>query len=220
MSNNYQDSCWFLFRRFLGRHIGNRWIQIVIALKTDYQFEKIYGDFHFGKSYRKKSVEGLKQESGKVYGGIIKFIESISNQQDIILLPGENSSVKFVYSNLFNLPQEKIITTGIMDDMDLYWDFNDSPQTDQKYSCIISQSMLEHLINPYKHISDCANLLKPNGHMIIHTMMPGFDYHRHPIDCLRFYPDWFEVVSERLGLEVTDKYIHNSRITYMLKKPG
>lgn len=210
----------YTIRKMIGRRIGNRWIQILLALKTEYRFAELYGNFHFGKSYRKKNIEGLEQESGKIYGGIIQFIESIKGQQDKVLLPGENNSVKHVYSALFDLPKDNIVTTGVMEDMDIHWDFNDDPKFDEKYSCIISQSMLEHLIDPYKHLSDCSKLLQAGGHVIIHTMMPGFDYHRHPVDCLRFYPDWFETVSDKLGLEVADKYIRNSRITYMLKKPA
>ena len=102
--------------------------------------------------------------------------------------------------------------------MDVQWNFEEYPVVQRQYDCIVSQSMIEHLIDPYKHIRDCTSLLKPNGHMILHTVMPGFNYHRYPVDCVRFYPDWFEEVAKRLALTVVDKYIHNSRITYLYRK--
>lgn len=85
-------------------------------------------------------------------------------------------------------------------------------------SCIMSQAMLEHLIDPYKHVCDCYGLLEPGGHLVIHTVMPGFHYHRYPVDCLRFYPDWFEEVATRLDAKVVDKYLDDAHMTYMLKK--
>lgn len=202
----------------IGKRIGNRWIQILLALKTEYQFARLYGNFHLGESYDKFAIKDLPQESGKIYGAIVKFITSLPQPPKNLFLPGENNAVKPVYASLLKLPQDRIITSGILDDMDVHWNFEEDPPTSEKYDCIVSQSMLEHLIDPYKHVRDCAGLLADGGHMILHTMMPGFNYHRYPVDCIRFYPDWFEEVAKRLGLRVHDKYIHNSRITYVLGK--
>jgi hypothetical protein len=84
---------------------------------------------------------------------------------------------------------------------------------------IISQATLEHLINPFKHFCDLASLVDEDGYLIIHTVLPGFFYHRVPIDCFRFYPDWFEIVSEKLGLEIVDKQISVFSITYKFRRP-
>jgi hypothetical protein len=56
--------------------------------------------------------------------------------------------------------------------------------------------------------------------MIIHTVTPGFAYHRHPVDCFRFYPDWFEEVADRLGAEITGRFVGELRILYQFTKPG
>jgi len=212
------NSFLFNLRAALGKRIGNRLIQILLHMKTDHLFAKLYGDFNFGKSFDRQAIKGLAQESGKIYGGIIHFLLSLPSPPTSVFLPGENNAVKPVYASLLNIAQEKIITAGILEGMDVAWNFEDSPPVNTQYDCIVSQSMLEHLIDPYKHVRDCASLLKPGGHMILHTMMPGFNYHRYPVDCMRFYPDWFEEVSKRLSLEVAGKYIHNSRITYCYRK--
>ncbi len=161
---------------------------------------------------------GLKQESGKIYGAIVHFLLSLPETPKQLLLPSENNAVKPVYADILKIDPSQISTAGILADMDVQWNFEYDPPVQSGYDCIVSQSMLEHLIDPYKHVRDCASLLKPGGHMILHTMMPGFNYHRYPVDCLRFYPDWFEEVAKRLSLVVADKYIHNARVTYMLRK--
>lgn len=205
-------------KRNIGTRIGSRIIQLLIGAKTEYRFYDLYGDFHFGLSFRKKNIEGLKQESGKIHGSIVFFLEKYQHEYNSLLLAGEGEEVKPVYEKLLKLKSEQIDTAGVMENMDYYWDFEDSIPMNKSYSCIISQSMIEHLIDPFKHIKDLSTLLEPEGVLILHTVMPGFDYHRYPIDCFRFYPDWFEEVSKRFELKILDKYIRNSRISYIFQK--
>lgn len=212
------NSLLFRLRSAIGRRLGNRWVQQMLAMKTEWAFAELYGDFHFGKSFDKLAIKGLAQESGKIYGGIVKFLREIPEPLARVFLPGENNAVKPVYARLLNVAEPDIVTGGVLGDMDVQWDFEHDPPAIGPFDCIVSQSMLEHLIDPYKHVRDCVMLLRPGGWLIIHTMMPGFNYHRYPVDCVRFYPDWFEEVAKRLGLEVADKYMRNSRITYKLRK--
>jgi len=212
------NSLLFNLRAVIGKRIGNRLVQLLLHLKTDHLFTQLYGDFHLGSSFDRQAIKGLAQESGKIYGGIVHFLLSLPRPPSSLLLPGENNTVKPVYAGLLNIPVENIVTAGVLSDMDIQWNFEQDPPIGEHYDCIVSQSMLEHLIDPYKHIRDCTSLLNPGGHMILHTMMPGFGYHRYPVDCMRFYPDWFEEVAKRVSLTVADKYIHNARITYVLRK--
>jgi len=50
--------------------------------------------------------------------------------------------------------------------------------------------------------------------------MPGFFYHRHPVDTLRFYPDWFEEIAskERCNLKVIKKIYRDLHLFYLYKK--
>lgn len=212
------NSLMFKIRTVLGKRLGSRWIQLLLALKTDWRFAELYGDFHFGRSFDRHAIKGLAQESGKIYGAIVKFLNEIPEPITNMLLPGENNAVKPVYASLLKVDQSRIVTAGVLSDMDVQWNFEQDPPAIGPFDCIVSQSMLEHLIDPYKHVRDCVALLRPGGHLILHTMMPGFNYHRYPVDCFRFYPDWFEEIAQRLGLQVHDKYIHNSRITYKFRK--
>ena len=86
---------------------------------------------------------------------------------------------------------------------------------------IASQAILEHLIDPFKHLEDCYGLLNPGGHMVFSTVIPGFQYHRYPVDCLRFFPDWFEEVARRLEAQVVLRSMSKTTtlIAYTLRKP-
>lgn len=212
------NSLMFRFRSALGHRLGSRWIQLVLALKTEWRFAEIYGDFRLGQSMDKYAIKGLAQESGKIYGAIVKFLLDTPEPLTSVLLPGENNAVKQVYAELLKIDQERIVTAGVLSDMDVNWNFEQDPPAIGTFQCIVSQSMIEHLLDPYKHIRDCASLLQPGGYLVVHTVMPGFNYHRYPIDCFRFYPDWFEEVAKRVGLSVLDRHIRNSRITYKYQK--
>ena len=211
-------NCLFKLRAMLGRRLGSSWIQLLLALKTEWRFAEVYGDFRFGQSLNRYAIKGLAQESGKIHGTIVKFLLDIPEPVPALLLPGENNAVKQVYAGLLKVAPENILTAGILSDMDVQWNFEQEAPAVGPFDCIVSQSMLEHLIDPYKHVRYCVSLLRPGGYLIVHTMMPGFNYHRYPVDCFRFYPDWFEEVARRTGLCVEDRHIRNSRITYKFKK--
>jgi len=213
------NSWWFRLRSAIGRRLGNRWVQMMLALKTEWRFAELYGDFRFGQSLDRYAIKGLAQESGKIYGAIVKFLRDLPEPVTHVLLPGENNAVKPVYADLLRLDERQIVTAGVLGDMDVQWNFEEDPPDFGPFDCIVSQSMLEHLIDPYKHVRDCVSLLRSGGYLIVHTMMPGFNYHRYPVDCFRFYPDWFEEVSQRLGMEIRDRHIRNARITYLFRKP-
>ena len=104
--------------------------------------------------------------------------------------------------------------------MDYRWDYELDPTGvgKKKFKLIISQATLEHLIDPYKHICDLIDLIDYDGYLVVHTVLPGFFYHRFPIDCFRFYPDWFETISVKRNLEIIDKQISAFSITYQFQK--
>lgn len=76
------------------------------------------------------------------------------------------------------------------------------------------------MLDPYRHLKDLAGLLAPGGSLIVYTVSPGFPYHRHPVDCMRFFPDWFEEAAKRLNLRVEESYIGEDHIVYRFRNPG
>lgn len=182
------------------------------------RIEKQYGDFRLDQDYGELHIYGLSKESGVIRGVIVQIVNKLKPKINRALLPGEYNRDKPHYSKLLGIDQDKIVTAGIGGDMDYEWNYEEAPPEIGKFDIIISQAMLEHLLNPYKHVADLGSLLNPGGALILHTHIPGFRYHRYPIDCMRFYPDWFEEVAKRLNLSVYDRYIGDLRICYTLKK--
>ncbi|MFK7932194.1 MAG: hypothetical protein AB8G22_01710 [Saprospiraceae bacterium] len=184
------------------------------------QWQNLYGDFKFEEDFSKFTISNLAKESGWIRGEIISSLQKLPTEPESLLLPGEPLSVKAVYAKVLNLNLDSIKTTGLypVEEVDYYWDFEKDKPDFGYYDLIISQAMLEHLINPYKHMIDLSNALSKGGHLVVHTVIPGFPYHRYPIDCMRFYPDWFEEVGNRLALKIIDKYIGEQRIMYCYQK--
>ena len=176
-------------------------------------WEHLYGDFD-KRNYETYRVNNLPSESGFYHGEMIKWATELRPNR--VLFVGENKQTALSLKQIINA--KEVYTTGLSN-ADYLWNFEeDPPSMENKFDLIISQAILEHLINPYKHVQDITSFIKNEGHIIIHTVMPGFHYHRYPIDALRFYPDWFEELSERLGMTVLKKRINDTHIFYMLTK--
>ncbi|HFS85234.1 MAG TPA: hypothetical protein ENK72_01285 [Epsilonproteobacteria bacterium] len=203
------------------RFYGRLTLEKIIFARYDYpQLHKTYDDFKLDTDYSHKHLYGLSKESGAIRGVIVDIVESLPHPVSHVLLPGEYNTDRHHYAKLFNLDVNAIVTAGLGGDMDHEWNYENNPPQMGKFDLIISQAMLEHLLNPYKHVSDLSLMLEEGGTLILHTHTPGFQYHKYPIDCLRFYPDWFEEVAKRLGLVVYDRYIGDLRICYTLHKPA
>lgn len=69
------------------------------------------------------------------------------------------------------------------------------------------------------HVTDLLRPSRTWGHMIFHSMLPGFDCHKHTVDCLRFCQDWFEEVENRIILDIVDKFIGDGFIADKYCKP-
>jgi hypothetical protein len=180
-------------------------------------WQKIYGPFD-NFDYRSFRIK-VPNESGFYAGELVAWAKTVAScmpSNERILLAGDNNEVKpFVQKIVLN---ENIVTTGLSN-VDYTWNFENNPPLNiGKFNLIISQAMLEHLLNPYQHICDLANLLVKGGYLILHTCIPGMPYHRFPIDAQRFFPDWFEEIAHKLGLAVIKKRVHNTQIYYMLRK--
>jgi SAM-dependent methyltransferase len=211
-----------LVAKGLGKRLGARTIRTMLAARIDDELTRLYGDFHTDVDFNALSVKTPYKESGVVRGEIVRHLSRLSGQLRSLLLPGEPGASKAHYASLAGLAPDRVVTAGLHDDADHRWDFETDPPAALRssgFDCVVSQAILEHLIDPYKHVRDCAGLLAGGGYLLIHTVMPGFIYHRHPVDCMRFYPDWFEEVAKRLGFKVADKSMSDGHIVYLLRKP-
>jgi len=177
------------------------------------EYENLYGEFD-KHNYDKYSVNNLPNESGFYYGELVKWSSDINPK--CVLLVGERKSTARILKD--KIDATEVLTSGLSN-VDYKWNFEeDLPKIDKKFDLIVSQAIFEHLLNPYKHLNDLSNIVTSKGHIIIHTVMPGFPYHRYPIDSVRFFPDWFEESANRFGLKVIRKRMKDTQIFYMYQK--
>jgi len=178
------------------------------------------GQFDDGAQYAHLAVSGLRSESGVILGEVVHSLRRFAKPEHLLLLAGERRSERAAYSTSAGIPIEQILTAGLHEDMDYHWNFEVAPPDIPAVDIIASQAMLEHLVDPYRHLCDCYGLLKPGGILIVHTELPGFQYHRFPVDCFRFYPDWFEEVAMRLSANVVARFLSvEGHVVYCLAKP-
>lgn len=180
------------------------------------------GAFLDGRQYAGEVVTGLASESTVILGEVVHALRAVARPGDVLLLAGERNTSKAAYARIAGIPERCVFTAGLHEEMDYSWNYDQAPPDKlPPVDLIASHAMLEHIMDPYLHVSSCYQLLRPGGHAVFHTVMPGFQYHRYPVDCLRFFPDWFEVVAERLGAKVVMRLISTeAHIVYCLQKPA
>lgn len=190
-------------------------LRVLLSLSEKRQFNKIFGDFSPSVTSTKHNVEN---ESGIICGPALSMVENLDLVGKRVLLTAETEDACQFMQNVTSAGE--IVTAGIGQKYDYEWNFEQSPpDMGEQFDMVFSHFTLEHLINPYKHVEDMKELLKPGGSMIIATALSGFPYHRFPIDAVRFFPDWFEEVADRLSLKVADKAILMLFIIYRFEKP-
>jgi SAM-dependent methyltransferase len=197
----------------------------ILYIRDLRRIKSVHGNFeNLSRADQKKYTlfydnEG-KNVSGVLVGEIVKILLDLDLKHGKILLDGDDKSVVSQFKGRFSLYQAEVFTAGKQGNFDFEWNFeNDFPKEMGKdFDLIVSQAMLEHLIDPYKHFKDLANILKPGGYLVIHTHIPGYTYHRFPIDAVRFFPDWFELSAKRNELLVKRKFLRNFHIIYLFVK--
>jgi hypothetical protein len=180
-----------------------------------------YGAFTRPDMIGSAPIRGLAKESGGIRREIVDFVNALALHHSVVplLLPGEYKRVTPAYTEWLGIDAGQVVTAGLGSDVDVDWNFEEDPPVGiGPFSLIVSQAMIEHLLDPYKHIRDLYSLLDDEGSMIIHTVTPGYQYHRYPVDCCRFFPDWFEAAADRLEAQVTGRFVGDLRILYQFTK--
>jgi SAM-dependent methyltransferase len=180
------------------------------------RWEKAYGAFD-REDYKAYDVTNLPCESEIYHGTLIKWAQDLKLNKTLFV--GDTKEVTKILKDKIDAKEAYCAGLSHFIEVDFNWDFEeDNTIPKAQFDGVFSQAMLEHLIDPYKHVKDLSDLLCKNGALFIHTQTPGFQYHRHPIDCLRFYPDWFETVAKKLNLTVKHKKVTQNHIFYCLIK--
>ena len=142
-----------------------QYIQRKLNEKRIKQYEMIYDGFDKG-NYQQYSLHDLPSESGFYWGELIKWSADI--KPECILFVGENKKTAKILKE--KMGAGKVLAAGLSD-VDYKWDFEkDFPKIDEKVDLIVSQAILEHLLNPYKHLQDLTHLISSDGYILVHTV--------------------------------------------------
>lgn len=216
-----------MIRRFK-KTIGNFFANLVSngaarsKLRAQYYkgFITQYPDIIVDADWRKNSQTLEGNESGAIIGTFVRAISNLPlDDNSRILLAGENICAKNIYQKILNLDINQIAIAGLDETSDFDWNFEQAPpKTLGKFDLIVSYAILEHLLDPYRHACDLFGLLKPKAILAVYTVMPNFHYHRHPVDCMRFFPDWFYETAKRNNATVKKMYISDDHIVTIFVK--
>lgn len=201
------------------RLVGHRLARARLRQKLYPRIAEQYPHIRIAGDWRDDSIPVPGNESGRIVGWVVRAIGAVPRPVGSVLLAGESTSAKPVYADIFDIPEDHIATTGLAEDADNPWNFEELPPGNLgPFDCIISYAILEHLTDPFGHVRDLAGLLADRGELIVYTVAPGFPYHRHPVDCQRFFPDWFEGVAARLYLDVKEGWLGDDHIVYRMAR--
>ena len=133
---------------------------------------------------------------GILFQYILKYMEAF----DLLLLVTEPDSVipvfkkEFPELSIYNLDCER-------DEVDLNR-LNNYDGT--YYNMILAQAVLEHVSRPSVVIENLVYHLHSNGYLFLHTHNTKMKYHNYPIDCCRFYKDFFIDLQKYIGVELVE----------------
>jgi SAM-dependent methyltransferase len=158
----YSRIAYFFFRKMSSNQLEMEWKK----------WEEIYGEFD-KTDYEDFTLRGLPNEAKFYFGEIIKWAQDINPAPKRVLLAGENNNTVRHLQPEFRV--EHIYTSGLSN-VDYEWNYENDPPQMGSFDLIISQAILEHLLNPYKHMYDLASLLIPGGYLIVPKILDIITY--------------------------------------------
>jgi SAM-dependent methyltransferase len=165
-----------------------------------YNFKHLYGPEHFIPA---------PNSSNKFWSILFGYMEKYSKTGDSLLLVAEPKEVLPVFKEKFKL--SKIDTLGYSGEKGKDYEVDLNIQDSlliarglREYNFVFSQALLEHICRPSIAIENMVDALKPEGYLILHTHNTEMPYHAFPIDCCRFYKDFFFDLCKYIDIEVVE----------------
>jgi SAM-dependent methyltransferase len=109
-------------------------------------------------------------------------------------------------------PDADITVTGYSGLLQEHYEFdlNVFTPSAEKYDVVFSQATLEHVCRPSVAIENMVERCAPGGIVVIHTHGPLCPLHRHPVDCVRFFPDFYAELARYLPAELVAQFDNGS----------
>jgi SAM-dependent methyltransferase len=163
--------------------------------------------------------------SGGYHGILIQWLNYYSVDNCNCLLVSENKNVKDQFQKDYTSFKFKTLEfyEEMNSNVDLKYNLCESWDCNkiEKFDAILCQATFEHLYDPCMAMRNLSNILNLDGILLIHTHIPGMEYHPYPKDYLRFYPDWFfDADKFSDGLELIELITVDAHIFALYKKIG
>ncbi len=98
-------------------------------------------------------------------------------------------------------------------------DLNILQTYEKQFDVVFSQALLEHVCRPSIVLENFARATKPGGIIVLHTHLPGRDFHQYPVDCVRFYKDFFTEMQKYLPIKLLEYVEHSPEYKHPQKSP-
>lgn len=164
-----------------------------------YNFKHLYGPEHFIPA---------PNSSNKFWSILFGYMEKYKKERSSLLLIAEPGRVKRIFRERFS--PIIVDSTGYSGKKGRNYKVNlnvPDSLTDvcvRDYDFVFSQALLEHVCRPSVAIENMVDALKPEGYLILHTHNTEMPYHAFPIDCCRFYKDFFFDLCKYIDIEVVE----------------
>lgn len=155
--------------------------------------------------------------SGGFHDIIFKMIEKYHSGNSVLMV-GERKEIEIDIKNRISFADLHFLEYdgGIGEKFDI--DLNIIQEFNTKYDAVICQALLEHVCRPSVVIENISNLLKKDGVAIFHTHNVLMGYHAYPIDCVRFYKDFFVDLCKYIDVDLIDYHEEDIHIFAVYKK--
>jgi len=124
---------------------------------------------------------------------------------DSLLLVGEPKDCIPVFKEHFNnLIDIDIFGTSGEKGEYYEYDLNKLMSVKKKYSMVFCQAVLEHVCRPSIFVENLVNFTKDRGFITCMSVGPKFGYHAFPIDCVRFFRDFYVDLQRYLPIDLIE----------------
>lgn len=181
------------------------------------------------KNYRDAAYEEKWLPVNNSSGGIrIKTLDlalNLSKENSKWLFVSEPAEVVEVIENYLNYERKVSILEELLavewSDSEFNYDLCSTTinfgSIQEQFDVVLSQSLLEHVVDPVQAIRNMTRLMKNNAILIIQTHNRLMLEHYFPIDTLRYNDDFFENLKPYTNLDCLSVHNSGNAITAVLQ---
>lgn len=152
-------------------------------------------------------------ESGGFHGELFDYLKQYGKQDGSVYLVSETEKVIPVFQDYF--PEITFVIAEKFVDLNV---LQPTFKTKSKVDVVFAQALLEHICRPCVAIENFCGMVKSGGYIILHTHNNNMGYHAYPVDCCRFFKDYFVALCKYLPVKVSEYDEWNEHIAVCYRR--